>query len=145
MWSQKFPKIEQKLFSGCLNVVSNLSKGQKVDWDWWVDRSQSLFYCVPQEISQSSWLDKLMGWMVIVGQCSFKSTFGANKSQESESRSLSKQNPYSCLLFVLCHPILETDSGKSWQQCVAIFCEVNFKLASSTPCCSPVVYVLYTS
>ena len=145
MWSQKFPKIEQKLFSSCLNVVSKLSKGQKVDWDWWVDRSQSLFYCVPQEISQSSWLDKSMGWMVIVGQCSFKSTFGANKSQESESRSLSKQNPYSCLLFVLCHPILETDSGKSWQQCVAIFCEVNFKLASSTPCCSPVVYVLYIS
>ena len=84
-----------------------------------------------------------MGWMVIVGQCSSKSTFGANKSQESESRSLPKQNPYSCLLFVLCHPVLETDSGKSWQQCVAIFCEVNFKLASSTPCCSPVVYAVY--
>ena len=85
----------------------------------------------------------LMGWMVIVGQCSSKSTFGVNKSQESESRSLPKQNPYSCLLFVLCHPVLETDSGKSWQQCVAIFCEVNFKLASSTPCCSPVVYAVY--
>ena len=85
----------------------------------------------------------LMGWMVFVGQCSSKSTFGANKSQESESRSLPKQNPYSCLLFVLCHPVLETDSGKSWQQCVAIFCEVNFKLASSTPCCSPVVYAVY--